>query len=136
MNPRLTVARFIAAIDGSGGIKARICAAVPCALETLNGWMGKHPTIKAAYEAECSRMLDIAHSVVQNNILAAQREQGEGEEVQIVDSTDAKWYLARKGRHQGFGKELSIEHSLHPVTLSDWRKQAERRKQEVEDLED
>lgn len=132
---RLTAARFIAAIKGSGGIKSTICKRVGCDILTLQKYLVKYPTIGAAYEDECNKILGLAHSVVVGNIQIARKQQSQ-EGADQVDSKDAKWYLSRKGRHEGFGKDVSTPQVTVNVSLADWKRNAAERRKQVDDLEE
>lgn len=128
---RLTITRFLAAIEGSKGIKSVVCQRLPCHALTFERWIAKHVAVKEAFDTECNRMLGIAHSVVTGNIELALAEQEEtGAQ---VDSSDAKWYLSKKGKDQGFGTAPGVSVQVG-VTLVNWRKQAETRRKQVEDL--
>jgi hypothetical protein len=132
---RLTCARIIEAIPGSRGIKTVIAARVPCVRATLDKYIRQHPSVRAAFEAECNAMLDVAHSVVAGNIEAAAKAQ-ENEPGKQVDSTDAKWFLARKGRDQGFGTDPAVQVVQQAVTVADFRALADKRLAEVDELEE
>jgi len=137
--PRITAALLIAAIEGSHGIKSVIYGKVPCSAQTLDRWLTKSPTVLAAYETECSKMLGIAHSVVTGNILAASVKQEANKadpkkKGLQVDSGDARWYLTKKGKHEGFGAEDTVQTVKIGITLGDWRKRSRDRRQQVEDL--
>lgn len=132
-NKRLTVARFIAAIKDSRGIKVVVCERVPCHLGTLNKWLAKHPTIAAAWEHECNRTLGHCHSILLDNIDSAKDlQEAEG---RPVDMQDVKWYLARKGKHEGFGVEPTTPTIVAVVSIAAWRRNANSRLAQVEDME-
>jgi len=132
-NPRVTVARIIAAIEGSNGIKSVICAAASCSYKTLNKYIGNSKRVRVAFDDECNKMIGLAHSVVANNIRASAKQQ-EGNDTAQADSADAKWYLARKGKDHGFGTEPVAPVVAIDLTLNTWRKQAADRRKQVEDL--
>jgi hypothetical protein len=107
-----TAAQMIAAIPSSGGIVSTIAKRVGCDWHTVKTFIDTYPTVKAAYDNECEKVLDMAESVLLKNI-----ENG--------DSADAKWYLSRKGKRRGYversevtgadGGPLVIEY------VNDWR---------------
>jgi len=100
MGERYTAQNFIAAIPGTGGIVSVIARKVGCEWETAKKYIDTYPTVRAAYDAECEAMLDLAESAVLRNIkLAAQ---GEG------DTADAKWYLTKKGKRRGYGEAMEV----------------------------
>jgi len=123
---RLTIARFLDAIEGSGGIKALVCARVPCDFKTFERWASRHATIAAAFETECNATIGLAKSVVVGNIELA-RELQETERIQ-VDSSDAKWFLAK---YDEAALPPRVEVS---VTLDTWRKRADERLERVKEL--
>ena len=138
VQPRFTAARIIAAIADSDGIKSVIYGRVPCSATTLDRWLSRSPTVAAAYEDECNKMLGAAQSVVIGNIQAARRTQkknkGTDDDGVQVDSGDAKWFLTKKGKHLGFGSD-EISQEVHiGITLGDWRKRHKDRRKQVEDL--
>lgn len=136
---RITAARIIAAIAGSDGIKSRIYGKIPCSPTTLDKWLRTAPTVMAAYRAECDKMLGIAHGVVTGNIRAAADKQEANEKDpkkkgSQVDSGDARWYLTKKGKHEGFGADETVPTVQIGITLGDWRKRSRDRRKQVEDL--
>ncbi len=91
---------FIDAIAGTGGIVSAIARKVGCDWYTAKKYIDNYPTVRAAYDAECEAMLDLAESAVLRNIkLAAQ---GEG------DTADAKWYLTKKGKRRNYGDAVEV----------------------------
>ena len=77
-----------------------IARKVGCEWNTAKKYIDNYPTVRAAYDAECEAMLDLAESAVLRNIkLAAQ---GEG------DTQDAKWYLTKKGKRRGYGDSMEV----------------------------
>jgi hypothetical protein len=86
---------FIDAIPGTGGIVSAIARKVGCEWNTAKSYIDKFPTVKAAYDAECESMLDLAESTVLKNIKDG-------------DTSDAKWYLTKKGKRRGYGDEVAV----------------------------
>lgn len=129
---RLSVERFITAIDGCKGIKIVVCERVPCAFDTFTRWMAKHPTIRVAFEHECNKTLGLCHSAVVKNIeLEIKAQEDEGKPINL---DDIKWYLARRGRAEGWGADPAISIEQHIVTVADFRAKAKERLAQVEDL--
>ncbi len=81
--------QFIKAIPGSGGIVTTIAQRVDCDWHTAKKYIDTMPTVQQAYMDECEVVLDRAESVLITSI-------NEG------DSSDAKWYLTKKGKHRGY----------------------------------
>lgn len=132
---RITAARLIAAIKGSDGIKARICKAAKVSHHTLNKWIRTSKSVGDAYELECGDVLAVAQSVVVGNIEAAAKTQANDDAgTKQVDSADAKWYLSKKGKHEGFGAEDTAPTVHIGITLGDWRKRRTARRKQVEEL--
>lgn len=110
-NGTYTAAQFIKAIPGSGGIISTIASRVGCEWHTVKRYIGKHPTVMKAYRDEQEKGLDRAESVLMGNIaLALKQLQTEGR-IEQVDSSDAKWLLARKGKDRGYVERTQQEHS-------------------------
>ncbi len=86
------------AIPKSGGIISTIAGKVGCSWHTAKKYIDSHPTVKAAYDAECEAVLDMAES----QIITAMQEQ---------DIQTAKWYLTMKGRHRGYATTERHEQS-------------------------
>jgi hypothetical protein len=55
---------FIDAIPGTGGIVSAIARKVGCEWNTVKSYLDRYPTVRAAYDAECESMLDLAESTV------------------------------------------------------------------------
>jgi hypothetical protein len=105
---RYTVKDFEEHIIGSGGIISTIAARVGCHRDTCSRWIENSPTLKALFEAELEAGLDAAESVVKNNIKAAAAAQEASGYTEIVDSSDARWLLARLGKKRGYGDSQEI----------------------------
>lgn len=107
--PLFTAQQFISAIPRSGGIISTIARRVGADWHTTKKYIQNHPSIKAAYDAECESILDVAESVVFGNIgIAAKRVQiGE-----LSDSSDAKWLLTKLGKGRGYADRQEITAEL------------------------
>lgn len=101
-----TAQMFIEAIPGSGGIISVIAAKVGCHWITAKKYITTYPTVKAAYDAECESLIDVAESIVCNNLLFAANQQKVSKEP--VDASDAKWYLTVKGKGRGYATRQEI----------------------------
>ena len=86
---------FLEAIPGTGGIVSAIARKVGCDWNTAKKYIDQYPTVKAAYDAECEAMLDLAESTVLKNIKDG-------------DTADAKWYLTKKGKRRGYGDAVEV----------------------------
>lgn len=101
-----TAQTFIDAMPGTGGVKSAIARKVGCVYNTVQKYIDKYPTVRQAYEDEQARVLDLAVSVIVQNINMAARLQ---QETQLpVDTSDAKWFLSRKGKDQGWSERQEV----------------------------
>ena len=98
MGKQYKAQQFIDAIPNSGGIISTVARKIGCSWDTVKRAIDDYPTVKTAYDNECEQGLDVAHSVVLGNVQAAAKQQRESGYTMQVDSTDAKWYLSRKGK--------------------------------------
>lgn len=94
----LSVELFIQAIPGSAGIISTIAARCNCAWSTARRFIHMHPTVLAAYNDECERVLDMAESKLYASMNAG-------------NTDDIKWFLARKGKHRGYTDRIEQGHS-------------------------
>ena len=92
---KYTTQEFIDAIAGTGGIVSAIARKVGCDWNTAKKYIDTYPTVRAAYDAECEAMLDLAESTVLKNIKDG-------------DTQDAKWYLTKKGKRRGYGDSMEV----------------------------
>ena len=92
---KYTAQEFVDAIGGTGGIVSAIARKVGCDWNTAKKYIDTMPTVRAAYDAECEAMLDLAESTVLKNIKDG-------------DTQDAKWYLTKKGKRRGYGDSMEV----------------------------
>lgn len=130
---QFTAQQFIDQIPGSSGIISTIAKRVGCSWLVARKYIDNYPTIKAAFEAERESLLDIAESVVANNIKLALKQQQAG--AGLADSQDAKWVLSRLGKHRGYSDKQEVDHTgkvdVVGISLDEWRKEQERRRKEA-----
>lgn len=93
---QFTANQFIAAIPGTGGIVSAIAKKIGCDWHTARKYIDNHPTVKAAYSAECEAVLDLAEAK-----LIEQVQGGEGWAI--------KYLLSTKGKHRGYIERQEIE---------------------------
>jgi len=131
-----TVAQLKSAIPGSMGIKAEIIRRIGCARVTFDNALRRHPTLRAAFDAEKAASIDYLQSMLMRNIEIAEEMQKNGE---IAPMGDAKWLLSRIGRSQGFGDaplvEVSQTTNTNVLSLTDMRALIAERLARVEELE-
>lgn len=96
---------FVKAVKGSGGIITTIAERVGCCWNTAKKYIDTHPTVAKAYQDECEKQLDKAEGVVFGNIEIAEKIQVRGKQ---ADTSDAKWYLSRKGKQRGYVERQEI----------------------------
>jgi hypothetical protein len=94
------------AINGSGGIVSAIAKSLGCAWHTAETYVNKWESTKQAFAAEGETILDKAESLIERNITLGLRTQQQQQ--RTVDSADAKWLLARKGKHRGYAERHEI----------------------------
>lgn len=98
--------QFIEAIPGTHGIVSTIAKKVGCSWNTAKKFIDEYPTVKAVYEAEQESILDMAESILVNNIKISLSDQQKLK--RPVDSADAKWLLSKKGKHRGYAERTEI----------------------------
>ncbi len=121
MRQRYTASDFEPHIPNSGGIVSTISDRVGCAWKTAKTHIERTPKLKELFESECETSLDLAESVIVNNIRAARRLQEEAEAAGgcvIVDSSDARWFLTRKGRGRGYGESADVNLMTPPGRIA------------------
>ena len=114
---KFTTQQVIDSIPGTGGVISAIARRLNCKWHTVRKYIEEYPTVKAAYDDECESTLDLAESVVRQNMILAQMHQRPekdpvtGNDVYPgpVDSSDAKWFLSKKGKHRGYADSLAVE---------------------------
>ena len=111
---RYSVADFEPHIPGSGGIVSTIAQRVGCDWATARKFIKESPTLKRLFDDENEGGGDLAESVVLNNMRAAARRQRASGYIEIVDSSDAKWYLSKKFKDRGYD-----DRSRHEITGPD-----------------
>jgi len=100
--------RLLEAIKGSGGITLTVAQRLGCDWVTAKRYIEKWESTKEAFRSENEQILDVAESVLSRNIRLAYRQQ---EDTGLpVDSGDAKWLLARKGKRRGYADKQEIEY--------------------------
>ena len=116
-NPKgdqFTAQQFIDAISGTGGIITAIARKVGCSWHTAQKYIDTYPTIRQAYEDECSGVDDLAESTVIRAIKDG-------------DVGAAKWWLEKRRRDR-FANTLDVKAELSgpdngsiPIRLVDYR---------------
>lgn len=104
---KYTCAQFEAAIPDSGGIMSTIAKRVGCAWTVADAFIRRHPSLLELYNAELENNLDIAESVILTNIRMAHTKQSNSIKngaPETVDSTDAKWFVSKKGKGRGYSE--------------------------------
>lgn len=113
--PLYTATQFIKAIDGSGGIISTIASRVDCTWMTAKKYIDNYPTIKAAYDEEIERVIDLAEGVLIQNIQTAAKQAKAGRD---VDTADVKWFLSRKAKSRGYVERQEVTGAgSEPITF-------------------
>jgi hypothetical protein len=99
----LTVQQFLDAIPGTGGIITAIAKRVGCTWHTARKYIDRHPSVRAAYDAECESVLDLAEAKTI-------------EAIRDGDGTMIRYYLSTKGKSRGYSERTQIE-ALGDVVL-------------------
>jgi len=109
---QFTAKQFTDAIPGSGGIIAAIAKRVGCDWHTAQKYIDTYPTIRQAYEDECSSIDDMAESTVIKAIRDG-------------DVGTAKWWLEKRRRDKFTDRTEVVvsgpDNGAIPVTLVDYR---------------
>ena len=114
-----TAAEVIEAVRGSRGIMTNIALRLGVTRVTLNRYAKNWPSVRAAIDAEKSKLNDVATSVVIAKIEAAAKlvqaamRDGNFDAAVKVDSTDSKWLL--NARDPSFRKKTHVEISTRDV---------------------
>ena len=93
--PQFTAAQFIDAIPGTGGIITAIAKRVGCSWNTAHRYIDRHPSVRAAYDAECESVLDLAEA----KTIEAIRD-GDGQMI--------RYYLSTKGKRRGYTERHEV----------------------------
>ncbi|MFA4972560.1 MAG: hypothetical protein WC683_08085 [bacterium] len=101
MADHYTVAQFLAAIPGSGGLVTAIAKKAGVDWHTARKYITKHVTLQEAIAEEREKSVDLAEAVVIRNIQLASRQQNEPDATP-VDSADARWFLSMQGKNRGY----------------------------------
>jgi hypothetical protein len=89
---KYTVAQVIAALRAANGIKAAAARVLGCEWRTVDNYIKRYPTVRAALD-ECDQIiLDIAEGHLISDVRRGQWEQ-------------IKYYLNAKGKSRGYGTE-------------------------------
>lgn len=87
---KYTLDQVLTAIKGSHGIKATIQRRLGCSRNTVDSYLKRYATAQAAYDEETEVPLDIAETLVVNDMVVNRS----------VET--AKWYLKAKGKGRGY----------------------------------
>lgn len=108
--PRFTAKEVCKAVKGSGGIKNQVARKLGVNRHTIDNYQRKYASVRRALEQERQNTIDVAEALVVTNIFLARKEQTELE--RLVDTGDAKWYLARIGKDRGYTERKEADVSL------------------------
>ena len=105
---KYTNTQYLAAIENSGGNISLIAKRMQCTRVTVERKLKAPGEVLDAYEAETMRILDVAKTVILKNIEINAKIQEE--QNIVVDTTDAKWWLAKKDKE--FRDSIAVEGTL------------------------
>lgn len=95
------------AIPGSGGIISVIADTLGVDWHTAKKAIEENEEAKVALENEMEKRLDLAESVIIMNIQMAKNQQKNGKGY-FADTSDAKWYMSKKGKKRGYGESVDV----------------------------
>lgn len=112
--PRIRKRRFLRALEGSAGIRKVIAERLGCSWGTVNNLLNRRgwEDVREAYQDEIEKVGDLAENAIKRAIEST------------VDlntaTTNARWYLERKCKDRGFGKEekLVLQGGDKPIEIS------------------
>ena len=104
---KIKVPDMCAAILEGRGIKAAAARMLGVSWETVDNYIKRHPTCKAAYDQAVHEVTDIAKGNVVATIIAGAPED---------KLTTSKWWL--KAKDPDFKDKSSVEHTLEPATFA------------------
>lgn len=127
-HPIRTLEEVLKAIEGSGGVKMNIARALSVDRTTVDRYLANWKTAHEAYERELDAPTDFARSLIVGNMRAAHNAQqvaakraadGRGEWGDaIMDSADAKWWLAKKAKHEFSDRsEVDVTSGGEPINI-------------------
>jgi hypothetical protein len=105
----------LTAIKGSQGIKRTIADRLGVTRWTVDNYLKRWKTAEEAFNEELETPLDIAESIVIGNMIAAHRQYRAAGGAILVDSSDAKWYLTKKGKARGYGEAVDVTSGGEPI---------------------
>ena len=100
---------FIDAIAGTGGIITTIANRVGCSWHTAKKYIDTYPTVTVAYADELDKNLDVAEAIIIDNLKLLRKEQEQTRKP--VETSDARWLLATKGKARGYSQKQEVEMS-------------------------
>ncbi len=95
-------------IPGSGGIINTIAESLGVSWHTAERAIKESPEATEMLQAELEKRLDLAEGVIVMNIQMSAKQQRKG---YFADTSDAKWYLSKKGKGRSYSDKLELEHS-------------------------
>lgn len=114
---KITTAKFIKACKGSGGVQAILAQKIGVSRQAINQYINDHPDINKYLELAEEEAVDIGESKLMQNIAA-------GKERSLL------FFLERKGKKRGYGKEIKIEGD------NPYNSEIERWKKIIEEIEE
>lgn len=100
---KITEKRLIASIKGTGGIVSAIARKLGVTWNAARNAIDANPAALRAWHDEREGILDLAESALVKSI-----QQG--------DTQDAKWLLARLGKHRGYAERIEFQ-DVEPLEI-------------------
>ncbi len=100
--PRVAKRAFVKALAGTGGILKLIAERLQVQPQTVRRWLDRPDweDMRDAFDAEQESVLDLA----ERQVVRAIKNKYDRKEANAM----ARWYLERKGKERGYGKESTI----------------------------
>ena len=111
MGNKYTASQFIQAIPGTGGIITAIADRIGCTWHTVRRYIDRHPTVKAAWEAERYKITDKAR----HNIIKAITEPN------MAQLSVSKWWVTVMDEDFRPPQKTEIDGKLIVEYVNDWR---------------
>lgn len=101
-----TEEQVLEAVPGSLGVVTYLARKLKIDSRTVREYLERWPAVKTAFEEEAIRIVDLSEVVVKRNVELSERTQMMNGVV--VDSTDARWFLSRKGKDRGYSERTEL----------------------------
>lgn len=114
--------KVLRAIQGTGGIISQVANKLGVEWHTAKKYIQKWASTRKAFKAEREKVLDLAESVIVENI-------------QKKNVSDAKWILTRLGKERGYVTQQNVDVTSKGERITseiDWSKYSREQLKEIE----